>query len=113
MIGRKMMLHQHYFKEQESRLSQLDGKRKRTEPRFRSYRPKSKGGGKRNFRKGVSARNAGPTRKEYVTKVVGLESYTFDIGHAKFAAKYQKTVKAIANHIEKDYKGGPEIAKAL
>ncbi len=46
-------------------------------------------------------------------KVVGLESHTFDIGHAKFAAKYQKTVEAIANHIQKDYKGGPEIAKAL
>jgi hypothetical protein len=25
---------------------------------------------------------------------------------AKFAAKYQKTVEAIANHIQKDYKGG-------
>jgi hypothetical protein len=48
-----------------------------------------------------------------VTKVVGLESHTFNIGHAKFAAKYQKMVKAIANHIQKDYKGGPNIAKAL
>jgi hypothetical protein len=75
--------------------------------------PKVKGGGKRNFRKGAGARNAGPTRKEYKTKVVGLESHTFDIGHAKFAAKYQKTVEAIANHIQKDYKGGPEISKAL
>jgi hypothetical protein len=75
--------------------------------------PKVKGGGKRNFRKGTGARNAGPTRKEYVTKVVCLESHTFDIGHAKSAAKYQKTIKAIANHIQKDYKGGLEIAKAL
>jgi hypothetical protein len=75
--------------------------------------PKVKGGGKRNFQKGASARNAGPTRKEYEMKVVGLESHTFNIGHAKFAAKYQKTVEAIANHIQKDYKGGPEIAKAL
>ncbi len=58
-------------------------------------------------------RNSGPTRKEYEMKVVDLESHTFDIGHAKFAAKYQKTVKAIANHIQKDYKRGPEIAKAL
>jgi hypothetical protein len=46
-------------------------------------------------------------------KVVGLESHTFDIGHAKFAAKYQKMVEAIANHIQKDYKGGPDIVKAL
>jgi hypothetical protein len=75
--------------------------------------PKVKGGGKCNFQKGTGARNAGPTRKEYVTKVVGLESHTFDIGHAKFAAKYQKMVEAIANHIQKDYKRGPEIAKAL
>jgi hypothetical protein len=48
-----------------------------------------------------------------MTKVVGLESHTFNIWHAKLAAKYQKTVEAIANHIQKDYKGGPEIAKAL
>ncbi len=75
--------------------------------------PKVEGRGKRNFRKGAGAMNAGPSRKEYVTKVVGLESHTFDIGHAKFVAKYQKTVKAIANHIQKDYKGGPDIAKAL
>ena len=75
--------------------------------------PKIKGGGKRNFQKGAGARNAGPTRKEYVTKVVGLESHTFDIGHAKFVARYQKTVEAIANHIQKDYNGGPDIAKAL
>jgi hypothetical protein len=75
--------------------------------------PKVEGGGKRNFQKGAGARNAGPTRKEYVTKVVGLESHTFDIGHAKFAAKYQKTVEAIANHTQKDYNGGPDIVKAL
>jgi hypothetical protein len=75
--------------------------------------PKVEGGGKRNFRKGAGARNAGPTRKEYVTKVVGLESNTFDIGHVKFTAKYQQMVKAIANHIQKDYNGGPDIAKAL
>ncbi len=30
-----------------------------------------------------------------------------------FAAKYQKTAEAIANHLQKDYKGGLEIAKAL
>ncbi len=75
--------------------------------------PKVEGGGKGNFQKGAGARNAGPTRKECVMKVVGLESHTFDIGHAKFAAKYQKMVEAIANHIQKDYKGGPDIAKAL
>jgi hypothetical protein len=62
---------------------------------------------------GAGAWNAEPTRKVYVMKVVGLESHTFDIGYAKYVAKYQKTVEAIANHIQKDYKGGPDIAKGL
>jgi hypothetical protein len=59
------------------------------------------------------ARNAGPARKEFLTKVLGLESHTFDIGNVKHAAKYQKTVDATANHIQKEYEGGPEIAKAI
>ncbi len=33
--------------------------------------------------------------------------------NAKYAAKYQKTVDAIANHIQRDCNGGPEIAKAI
>jgi hypothetical protein len=45
------------------------------------------------------ARNAGSARKEFLTKVLGLESHTFDIGNTKYAAMYQKTVEAIANHI--------------
>jgi hypothetical protein len=69
-------------------------------------KPKIKG-------KRPARRPARPTRKEFVTKVVGLESHTFDIGNAKYAAKYQKSVDAIANHIQKEYKGGPEIAKAI
>jgi hypothetical protein len=72
---------------------------------------KSKIEGKRHPRK--PARNVGPARKEFITKVLGLESHTFDIGNTKYAAKYQKTVDAIANHIQKEYKGGPEIAKAI
>jgi hypothetical protein len=39
-----------------------------------------------------------PTKKEFVVKVVGLESHTFSIGNAKYAAKYKKTVDAIANY---------------
>ncbi len=31
-----------------------------------------------------------------------MESHTFDIGNVKYAAKYQKTVDAIANHIQKE-----------
>ncbi len=67
-------------------------KKKKNRTEMSALPPKVNGGGKHNFQKGAGARNAGPTRKEYVTKVVGLESHTFVIGHAKFAAKYQKTV---------------------
>jgi hypothetical protein len=59
------------------------------------------------------ARNVEPGRKEFLTKVLGLEGHTFDIGIAKYAANYQKTVDAIANNIQNEYKGGPEIAKAI
>jgi hypothetical protein len=58
-------------------------------------------------------RNAGPLKKELVTKVVGLETQSFDIGNGKYAVKYRKSMEAIANHIQKEYKGGPEIAKAI
>ncbi len=33
-----------------------------------------------------------PTKKEFVTKVLGLESHTFDIGNAKYAAKYKNVL---------------------
>jgi hypothetical protein len=68
--------------------------------------------GKKNFNR-KPARHAGLAKKEFVSKVVGLESHTFDVGEAKYAAKYQKSVDAIANHIQKDYKGGPEMAQAI
>ncbi len=61
--------------------------------------------GKRPARR--PARSGAPTRREFVSKVVGLETHTFDIGNAKYAAKYQKSVDAITNHIQKEYKGGP------
>ena len=59
-------------------------------------------------------RNYGsPTKEEYTTKVLGLESHTFDIGNAKYAAKYKKTVDAVAKYIQKEYKGGSDVAKAI
>jgi hypothetical protein len=70
---------------------------------------KSKTEGKPRFC-GRPTRNAGPAKKVFVTKLLGLETHTFDIRSTKYAAKYQKLVDAIANHIEKEYKGGPEIA---
>ncbi len=58
-------------------------------------------------------RAAGPTKKEFSKKVLGLETHTFDIGNAKYAAKYKKTVNSIANYIHREYKGGADIAKAI
>ncbi len=55
-------------------------------------------GNKKNFHC-RSARNAAPARKEFVTKVVGLENHNINMGNAKYAAKYQKTVDLVANHI--------------
>jgi hypothetical protein len=51
--------------------------------------------GKKNFNR-KPARHAGLAKKDFVSKVVGLESHTFDVGEAKYAAKYQKSVDAIA-----------------
>jgi hypothetical protein len=67
--------------------------------------------GARKYRR--HARAAGPTKKEFSTKVLGLESHTFDIGNVKYAAKYKKTVDSIANYIQREYKGGADIAKAI
>ncbi len=67
--------------------------------------------GARKYRRPVRA--AGPTKKEFSTKVLGLETHTFDIGNAKYAAKYKKTVDSIANYIQREYKVGADIAKVI
>ena len=54
-----------------------------------------------------------PAKKEFVTKVLGIESHTFDIKNTKYVAKYKKTVDAIANYIQREYTGGTNIAKAI
>ena len=72
-------------------------------------KPKIEGG--KNIRRPIRA--AGLIKKEFDTKVLGLESHTFDIGNAKYAATFKKTVDAIANHIQREYKGGVDIAKAI
>jgi len=54
-----------------------------------------------------------PTKKEFGTKVLGLKSHTFDIRNAKYTAKYKKTVDAIANYIQRENKGGANIANAI
>ena len=72
--------------------------------------PKSEGAKK--FRRPIRAAGQ-PIKKQFVTKVLGLESHTFDIGDAKYAAKYRKMVDAIANYIQREYKGGADITKAI
>ena len=67
--------------------------------------------GAKKFRRPTRA--AGPIKKDFVTKVLVLESHTFDIGNMKYTAKYKKTVDAIANYIQREYKGGADIAKAI
>ncbi len=67
--------------------------------------------GARKYRR--PARSAGPTKKEFPTKLLGLEIHTFDIGNAKYTAKYKKTVNSIANYKQREYKGGADIAKAI
>jgi hypothetical protein len=71
--------------------------------------PKIKGAKK--FRRPAKA--VGPTKKEFITKVLGLKSHTFNIGNAKYAAKCKKMVNAIANHIQREYKDGADITKAI
>ena len=53
--------------------------------------------GTRKYR--TPTRAVGPIKKEFSMKLLGLglESHTFNIGNAKYAAKYKKTVNAIAN----------------
>ena len=45
--------------------------------------------------------------------MLGLERHTFDIGNTKYAAKYMKMVNAVANFIQREYKGGDNFAKAI
>ena len=55
----------------------------------------------------------GPTKREFTTKVLGLESHTFDIGNAKYAAKFKKSQDEVANYVQMEYKGGSDVAKAI
>ena len=44
---------------------------------------------------------------------VGLKEDTFNIGHPKYAAKYERSVNAIARHVQKDYKSGANVALTM
>ncbi len=73
-------------------------------------RPTSKVEGKKAQK---PTNRSGPIRKEYTSKLVGLESHLFDIGNAKYTATFQKSMDAIAIHIQCEDTGGPDIAKAI
>jgi hypothetical protein len=57
---------------------------------------------------GQSASN--PT---YMSKVVGLEEDTFDVGASSYPAKFSKLLKSIENYIQKTYKLPNDIMKAI
>ena len=73
-----------------------------------SAQPAPRAGGSRR-----PVQRPGTGRREFVTKVSGLETHTFDIGHAKYAAKFKKSLEEIANYVQQEYKGGPDMGKAL
>ena len=56
---------------------------------------------KRNFTRNKS-RSDTPHKAEFISKTTGLKEDTFDVGNAKYAAKYQKSVDKITIHIAID-----------
>ena len=67
--------------------------RKEKEEEMLEVKPKIKG--VRKYRRPTRA--MGPIKKEFSTKMLGLESHTFDIENAKYVTKYKKTINAITN----------------
>jgi hypothetical protein len=65
---------------------------------------KSKIEGAKKFRRPTRA--ARLTKKEVVTKMLGLKSHTFKIENAKICSQVQETANAIANHIQRSTKVG-------
>ena len=66
--------------------------------------------GRRAFRR---PNNATVKKKEYVSTNTGVEAFTFDVGHPKYAAKYQQHLEALALHIQEKYQNGSSIAKSI
>jgi hypothetical protein len=54
-----------------------------------------------------------PQKREFETKVTGLKVHTFDIGHAKYAAKYQSSLDEIILYVQEKYERGAVIAEAM
>jgi hypothetical protein len=52
-------------------------------------------------------------KKEFVSTNIGVETFTFDVGHTKYAAKYQQSIEGLALHIQSTYTNGSSIAKSI
>jgi hypothetical protein len=83
------------------------------EPDPQGGRPRIAGAAGRGRNSQRPARPVGPVKREYTTKIVGLESHTFDVGNAKYAAKFQKSLDGIAIYMQQEYKGEQDISKAI
>jgi hypothetical protein len=58
--------------------------------------------------------NQRESRKEFKSKVVGLEQHTFDVAGAKSAAQFTRSLEEIADYVQREYtKGGGTIGSAI
>ncbi len=65
--------------------------------------------GAKKFRRPTRA--AGPTKKEFVMKVLGHKSYLFNIGNAKYAAKYKKRLMPLPTISRGSTKAGQTLQR--
>ena len=75
-------------------------------------KPKVEGGKNRHDLRRYNGSNGitTTTRTEYKTKITGLEEDTYDVGEAKFAAKFQNSTKNIALYVQCEYTDGASMA---
>ena len=66
--------------------------------------------GKKTFRR---QRNRTTVKKEFVSSNIGVKTFMFDVGHAKYAAKYQQSIEGLALHIQSTYTNGSSIVKSI
>jgi hypothetical protein len=48
-----------------------------------------------------------------VSTNIGVKTFTFIVGHAKYAAKYKQSIEGLALHIQSTYTNGLSIAKLI
>ncbi len=57
--------------------------------------------------------NKTTVKKEFVSTNIGIETFTFNVAHTKYAAKYQQSIVRLALHIQLTYTNGSSIAKSI